>query len=131
LSLRRKTLCLQGFLTLRGEWKTCEAGAELILLDDGLQNPGFAKNLSLLAVDARYGFGNGRVIPAGPLRDGVMTAGLAPCEIASVATTAIGLNRNGCCSSSPCADGNRPINIPLSKCASKRRQRWPRSLIPI
>lgn len=27
------------------------------------------------------------VVPAGPLRDGVMTAGLAPCEIASVATT--------------------------------------------
>lgn len=30
-----------------------------------------------------------RIIPPGPLRDGVMTTGLAPCEIASVATTAL------------------------------------------
>jgi predicted Na+-dependent transporter len=31
----------------------------------------------------------GRIVPAGPLRDGVLTVGLAPCEIASVATTAM------------------------------------------
>ena len=30
-----------------------------------------------------------RMVPAGPLRDGVLTVGLAPCEIASVATTAM------------------------------------------
>jgi predicted Na+-dependent transporter len=30
-----------------------------------------------------------QLVPAGPLRDGVLTAGLAPCEIASVATTAL------------------------------------------
>lgn len=30
-----------------------------------------------------------RLVPAGPLRDGVLVAGLAPCEIASVATTAL------------------------------------------
>jgi BASS family bile acid:Na+ symporter len=29
------------------------------------------------------------LVPAGPLRDGVLVAGLAPCEIASVATTAL------------------------------------------
>ncbi len=50
------------------------AGAAALIMDDGLQNPTLTKSLTLLVIDGGSGFGNGRVFPAGPLREPIAAA---------------------------------------------------------
>ena len=65
-------------------------GAGALLMDDGLQNSTLAKTASLLVIDGAAGFGNGCVMPAGPLREPVHAAA-ARCRAAVL----IGADRAG------------------------------------
>ncbi|MCQ8239456.1 tetraacyldisaccharide 4'-kinase [Rhizosaccharibacter radicis] len=50
------------------------AGADLLILDDGLQNPTLHQDWPLLVIDGETGFGNGHALPAGPLREALADA---------------------------------------------------------
>ena len=59
-----------------GAYQATEAGAKAIVLDDAHQHNSLAKDLSLVVIDGETGFGNHRIVPAGPLRESIRS-GLA------------------------------------------------------
>jgi len=73
-------------------------GADVLVLDDGFHSRRLAADLALLAIDSQYGAGNGRCLPAGPLR-----APLAAQIAAADALVSIG---DGAAAALP--DGDKP-----------------------
>lgn len=78
----------------------------LIIMDDGLQNPGVGKDVAIAVVSTVRGLGNGYVIPAGPLRAGLgFQRGLVDAVIMSGANTPAAAQRR----SQSFADWNVPV----------------------
>ena len=77
------------------------AGARALVMDDGLQNPGLVQDAALLVIDGAAGFGNGRVMPAGPLREPAAVAA-ARCRAAVL----IGMDQRG-------ARAALPVGLPV------------------
>lgn len=96
-----------------------EAGADLIIMDDGFQNGSLYKDLSLVVVDAVYGIGNGKVMPAGPLRE-PMAKGMARADAVIRLSGQTGAKIWSCPNSIPCIDA---ALAPATDTAALRGQR--------
>jgi len=71
LLLRRATNCLTAVAADRvaGAQLLAKQGVDVIIADDGLQHLRLARACEIVVIDGTRGFGNGQLLPAGPLRE--------------------------------------------------------------
>jgi tetraacyldisaccharide 4'-kinase len=88
LILHRRTGCMTLVATDRvaAARELIDRGARVILADDGLQHLRMRRNCEIVVVDGTRGFGNGRVLPAGPLRESASRARTADAMVVNGGT---------------------------------------------
>jgi tetraacyldisaccharide 4'-kinase len=59
----------------RGAAMLVQDGADIVIADDGLQHYALARDYEICVVDGARGLGNGKLLPAGPLREPVSRIG--------------------------------------------------------
>lgn len=104
LLLARHALTVVSRDRLAGGHLLERSSAGVVVMDDGFQNPGLAKDFSALVIDAAVGVGNGRVTPAGPLR-----AALAPQLACAHALILVGTGARGNAVASEARDAGLPV----------------------
>lgn len=101
-----------------------EAGCDVVVCDDGLQHYRLARDIEIEVVDARRGYGNGRLLPAGPLREPVARACECDFRIVNLGTDAAAQTPFGHWPMRLCADHAQPLVAgrprPLASFAGQR-----------
>ncbi|MFC4820488.1 tetraacyldisaccharide 4'-kinase [Dokdonella ginsengisoli] len=89
-----------------------ERGVDVVIADDGLQNPALARDVEICVIDGQRRFGNGRLLPAGPLREPVERLATLPfrvCNGAAAQAGEIPMRLSGDMAVALAGGGTRPL----------------------